>query len=279
MPVSYYLYVVAENAFPLLFSVFNTKKDGHINFLKHKIDISQSFWKLRETYCDKLLRRIPFFQKAIVQLPYDLKMLVRPCYGEASIAHEIFASSAYERFASLRKGNVVVDVGSNIGLFTLKASSVVGPTGRVIAIEPNQDNYHVLRYNVELNKLDNIRTFRCALGDEVGYVDLYLSSFGSGTHSIVFKMSDRTEKVLMTTLDSLIATRSTTEEYDHIEFIKIDAEGSECKILRGASRTLKHYHPKLAIESTKETLRAECIRLLKKLDYEVCILDDYVYGF
>lgn len=73
----------------------------------------------------------------------------------------------------VKSGDTVLDVGANIGYFTVLLSLLVGPSGRVFGIEPTQSTYEQLVKNVEINRLDNVTLCRVALSDKSGSVQMY----------------------------------------------------------------------------------------------------------
>src|SRR6266496_451229 len=104
-------------------------------------------------------------------------------YGDSELCRLIYCRNfevTEREFVNrfLRPGDVFVDVGANIGLFTLIAASRVGPTGKVIAFEPTSETYERLVGNVRLNRLRNVDCVRSALSDHSGELDLVRSVDG-----------------------------------------------------------------------------------------------------
>ena len=98
---------------------------------------------------------------------------------------------------NIHSGNIVLDIGANIGYYTLIMSKLVGSTGKVYAFEPEPKNFEVLKKNIELTKLDNVILEQKALSDIDGVTYLELSK-DSGQH----RLSDHGVKVEQITLDS-----------------------------------------------------------------------------
>ena len=136
--------------------------------------------------------------------------------------------------SNLPRGSVVVDVGANVGYFTLLTSRLVGPEGRVISVEALPSTVRHLEANVELNGMPNVEVKPFALGDREGHVEAFraestnvgASSVGSGTHSEGW--------VPMMKLDDAVTMR----DAQRVGFIKIDVEGAEEAVLSGARQTL-----------------------------------------
>ncbi len=135
----------------------------------------------------------------------------------------------------LKPGDVFIDVGANIGYFSIVAASAVGPKGRVHSFEPDPHNFELLTLNRRLNGFAHIVCHRFALADRPGKSLLYRSSVNRGSHSLR-PGPDRTDgiEVPVTTLD-----RALQKEAAPIRLIKIDAQGADLAVLRGASRLLE----------------------------------------
>lgn len=137
---------------------------------------------------------------------------------------------------NIHLGNTVLDIGANIGYYTLIMSKLVGSTGKVYAFEPEPKNFEILKKNIELNKLDNVILEQKALSNIDGVTYLELSK-DSGQH----RLSDHGVKVESISLDSYFGE-------GEIDFIKMDAEGSEYKILKGMKNVLKNKNLKIVTE-------------------------------
>jgi FkbM family methyltransferase len=130
----------------------------------------------------------------------------------------------------LRQGDVVVDVGANVGITTLAAFSAVGPSGRVYAFEPHPRIYRFLVGNIELNDAQNVVTAQnLALGEHDGTA--FLTDRRADDQNTV--AADRGIAVPMSTLDAAVAS------VPSISLLKIDVEGYEKFVLLGAARTLE----------------------------------------
>jgi FkbM family methyltransferase len=127
----------------------------------------------------------------------------------------------------LKPGMSFCDVGGNIGVFTLLAAKLVGPSGRVIAFEPTQDNARILRENVQLNGYAHVIVYEKAVADTPGSVRLHLSAF-RGSHSLLpgpARSTGQVCEVEAVRLDSLADTEG-------IDLMKVDVEGAELQVLR-----------------------------------------------
>jgi FkbM family methyltransferase len=138
-----------------------------------------------------------------------------------------------------KPGDTVVDVGAHIGLYTLIAAKKVGPSGKVIAIEPDPDNCNLLKRNIELNRLTNVTILERAAFSSNSKLKLYLPGKERGFTKLSTIMANRavTENFLeidATTLDHLMLMQGITQ----VNWIKIDVEGAELEVLKGATVTL-----------------------------------------
>lgn len=162
-----------------------------------------------------------------------------------TIAIEAFETAKVRALAHfLRPGMTLVDVGANIGFFSLVAAKLVGPTGRALAVEPEPENCARIRRNVELNGYANVEIAQVALGDRCGEVTLHLAT-DHGHHSLLDRSPNRagtTLAVPIETLDALLAARN----IERVDVLKIDVEGAEVEVLRGAAETIRR-NPALVI--------------------------------
>ena len=164
----------------------------------------------------------------------------------------------------LKEGDVVIDVGANIGGFTIPMAKKVGRNGMVYAFEPQRFLSQTLSANVVLNELPNVYTMYMALGDHVGTMKvpniLYNSPGNFGAVSLLKRYAASTALPMMT-IDSLMLPCP--------RFIKIDAEGMEANILSGAKRTLKKCKPVLYVENNCVMGSEALIKLIDGAGYLV----------
>ncbi len=204
------------------------------------------------------------------------------------VSWSVFVGGMYEpnelafMASTLRVGMTVVDVGANEGLFSLIASSRVGKTGRVLALEPSERELAWLRSNIDLNRLSNVESFELALYDRKGSASLIRAEFGhEGLNTIGDRISfsdvgaDGTEIVQLETLDAFVVDQGLAR----LDFVKLDAEGSEVRILEGGQATVRRFLPIVLMEIGTEHLAAhgstvnDLLAILADLDYRVWIFD------
>ncbi|QMU53928.1 MAG: FkbM family methyltransferase [Nitrosopumilus sp.] len=139
---------------------------------------------------------------------------------------------------SICEGMTVIDIGANIGYFTLLFSNLVGNSGKVIAFEPNPRSFKILNKNTQSNIIKNVTLFPNALGKFNHSTKLFLSKINFGDNRISKKLIETTDlerkaiDVDVITLDDVLQNMS-------VDFLKIDAQGSEMNILQGAKNIIK----------------------------------------
>jgi FkbM family methyltransferase len=137
-------------------------------------------------------------------------------------------------FRALKPGDLAVDAGACVGFFTIIMSKLVGPSGKVIAIEPDDRNLSVLRKNLDINDCSNVEIVDQPLSEQAfGRVPFYLNvenGQSSLHHDEMPKAFDPSWK-MTTTLDAVLAT----QRYVLPTLLKMDIEGSETNALRGIS--------------------------------------------
>jgi FkbM family methyltransferase len=168
----------------------------------------------------------------------------------------------------LHNANVAIDVGANIGVLTLWISRIVGPTGKVLALEPEPDNFQVLQYNVGLNSIDNVVPLQVALGSATGHASMWIpspSEMGRVGQIPSGHPKSRNFQATLTTLDLLAASCNLTT----IDLIKIDVEGGELSVLKGGTNSLRKFGPKLIIEVHGPDSLARVMSLLHSLNFRI----------
>jgi len=137
---------------------------------------------------------------------------------------------------SLRPGDVFVDVGANVGYYTLLGARLVGERGRVYAFEPDPTNFEILRRNVRLNGFDNVTLEEKAVSDEGGWIQLFLAPSNKGDHRIYQPEGEQREKldVEAVALDAYFQGRE-----EKVDCLKLDTQGAEAVIVRGMQGLLR----------------------------------------
>jgi FkbM family methyltransferase len=159
---------------------------------------------------------------------------IRPATDDMAMVSMSVDPLPVTRFFHPVPGDVVVDVGANIGGYALRAARVAG---RVIAIEPEPSNFRQLIENLRLNHLQNLTPLEVAVSDHAGSTDLYLAS-DSGRHSLEAsgwgEPTGKIAPVQILTLDDV----TEDERIARIDWLKVDVERHELAVLRGAPHSL-----------------------------------------
>jgi FkbM family methyltransferase len=142
-----------------------------------------------------------------------------------------------------KQGDIVIDIGAHIGRYTIIASKRVGMNGKVVAIEASPSNFEMLNRNIQLNQLTNIISLNHVVYSKEAKIKLYLPGQESGHTIYNTIISDRAtnEKFVETnanTLDYLLQSNGIKQE--QINWIKIDVEGAEFEVLKGATNVLSN---------------------------------------
>ena len=132
--------------------------------------------------------------------------------------------------ALIRPGMTVVDIGANQGLYTLLFSRLAGERGKVLAFEPDALLHGALEKNLALNRAENVRPFRFALGSKSGTMTLYRSLLNSGDNRLAARNATdgprEAVQVQLARLDDILAGQ-------RIDFIKMDVQGWEMEVFHG----------------------------------------------
>jgi FkbM family methyltransferase len=170
------------------------------------------------------------------------------------MAYSDFIVGAYEPgcVSALREhlseGSVCVDVGANLGYFSILMSQLVGKRGRIIAFEPMPDTVQTLRENIDVNRLENVIVIEAAASDKSGSVQL-LSGASERAAKTASMVGYRLEGPARTTLArSLCIDDYFAGSTPFPDLIKIDVEGAELVVLKGARETIARSRPTLIVE-------------------------------
>jgi FkbM family methyltransferase len=149
----------------------------------------------------------------------------------------------------IRPDMTVIDVGANVGVYTFSAAQRVGETGKVIAIEPFKACVNCLQETSRINQLPWVKIYEAAASDYCGSAKLSLHN-ASELNEVISDNSPNydlanTVTIQCLTLDSLIETENLTR----VDWLKIDAEGHEIKVLQGAERLLTEFKPNIIYEN------------------------------
>jgi len=219
-----------------------------------------------------LLAKILRLPLSLIPPETEVRILRGPLRGKKWIAgagpnacwagtYEVARVSAFAN--AIVQGAVVYDVGAHVGIYSLLASSRVGPSGRVYAFEPQARNLRYLRLHVTLNNLRNCFIVEEAVCNREGTLPFSAAAweFSMGRLS-----PDGEILVPSTTLDSCIYGE---RGFSPPDIVKIDVEGAEFEVLEGASRALTEFHPTIFLEIHGTQLHVDCHAFLQAKGYRV----------
>jgi FkbM family methyltransferase len=238
----------------------------------HKTLLAHSYWMLSAFFPSP--KRIRTYWGDVINLPrksnYELLVLAESHHSPGSVG--IFRQR-------VKPGMTVVDLGANIGCYTLLAASLVGERGRVYAFEPDPANYALLEKNVKANDYHNVVCRRQAVSNQTGKAAMYRGDYGVA-HSLSASAEvnpEISETVDTVSLDDFFRT----EAQENIDFIKMNIEGWEYFVIEGMAEVLRRsprltmmleFHPdfiqKVGIEP------AAFIRRLRDDRFNIRLIDE-----
>jgi FkbM family methyltransferase len=161
----------------------------------------------------------------------------------------------------VRDSSVVYDIGAHVGFYTLLASELVGAIGKVIAFEPLPRNIYYLKKHLSVNHCDNVTVIEAAVSDK-SKVSLFNDSLGSYQSHL---SDDGNLIVNVVSIDNLVERGETLPP----DYIKIDVEGSELLVLKGAKATLDNYNTEIYLSTHSPELHMACCEYLLSLNYKL----------
>lgn len=184
--------------------------------------------------------------------------------------HEPRTMTTVRRHVS--NGSTAFDIGANAGYYTLPLAQMVGPSGHVYAFEPTGWAYEKLQVNLGLNDFGNVCTEQLALADSQDEREVSSSETAfTASWPLTGRRQERPgEVVRFVKLDHYVQDKN----LDAVDFVKIDVDGFELRVVRGAVETLRKFRPPVLIEIGKATEAeigddpVELVRLLERLGYD-----------
>lgn len=241
---------------------------GALAWLRMSVGVVRGFVKIADRPRDKVLIVAYFafyfvgrvLSRAVpVTIPIQargLRFLLRPGLADHVPLHEVLIIRSYmpDPTWDPASGASVVDLGANIGAFTVFAACAVGPSGRVIAVEPHAPHVQAIRRNLAANRRAAPVSVVCAAAWSAGGRGRLVRDSSSPSEWRV--QPDIHGPIPLTTLDDL-----TADLPGHVDLLKVDIEGGEVEAFRGADRTLARTD-RVVVECHSRGLRAEVERLL-----------------
>lgn len=171
----------------------------------------------------------------------------------------------------VRPGDTVMDIGANIGIITVLLSKLVGEKGKVHAFEPNLKLCRSLKITIDHNKISNVCLHQIALGSEKSLLSLRIPQYNAGAGSFIRNSTSNnceTIEVLVRPLSQIVFE----ENIKKIRLIKIDVEGFEAEVLKGADKMLSTIRPEVILfelnEQTVDKPSNNCVfKILENFEY------------
>jgi FkbM family methyltransferase len=204
-------------------------------------------WKWTELEVNSLITYVPFESQLLLAVEPSLRSLVT----SVLIAEGDWFEKEMEFWrSSIKPGMTVIDVGANVGVYTFSAALKVGSEGCVLAVEPFSGCVRCLEETCRINQLSWVKVCAGAASNHDGIAKLALHTANElneiiDTDAPVENSSGTFEEVPCFALDSLIEQENITQ----VDFLKIDAEGHEIKVLEGSKRIIKDFAPTILYEN------------------------------
>lgn len=214
----------------------------------------------------------------------EFNQIVESSYGRMICNKNDYISQVISRYGEwepdailiwkkfLQPGMTVLDVGANIGAHTLALSRLVGENGKVLAFEPQRFIFYMLAGVAAINSLTNVWCYQKAVSNKEGSIfvtDLDMEqnyNFGGFSLSEPLYGQPRSlggEHVSVITIDSL--------DLKECHFIKVDVEGMEENVLRGAQKTISKYCPIIYVENNRPNKSESLTKFIRNQDYKIYV--------
>ena len=170
------------------------------------------------------------------------------------VTHHLLVQGIWERWMTelfkrlITPSMVVVDVGANIGYYTLIAAKLLGGEGKVYAFEPEPHNFELLVKNIQINGYSNVFAFQKAVSNKEGKIKLFLNKDNLGKHSLSENLCSSSGAFLEVESIRLDDFFEDLVKEDKVGLLKIDVEGAEGLVCEGAERILQGKNVKLLME-------------------------------
>ena len=144
----------------------------------------------------------------------------------------------------VKKNDIVIDIGANIGYFTILFAKLVGENGKVYAFEPTNQYFNSLKENVLINELSNVEIFKKGFSDKNQELEINIDASSATIHQPIPEEIISKEIIRLSTLDDFIEEK----KIGRINFIKIDIDGHEPFVMDGAIKSIQKNRPIIILE-------------------------------
>lgn len=245
-------------------------------FLKVMLVISETFYRswMRKPHASEHI--------IVTNIDKDITMKVDPSKAMGAAFYWMGFHELNEwRFLNhyLKSDMVFIDIGANQGEFSLFAAKRL-TQGRVLAFEPVDFFYNLLKENIARNNFKNIETFHYGLSNEVKQLPIYMGHTGAGEHeglATIFQSDQRARFIQNIELE-ILDEQLPALALQRIDFMKIDVEGAEMLVLKGALKTIERFKPLIMLEINQATYQAagytvpDVIRFFADLGYTLHVM-------
>lgn len=204
---------------------------------------------------------------------------------EDRVSAELINSGIWEAFETrlfinrLKPGSVFVDVGANIGYYTVIAAELVGETGRIYAFEPERENFKLLQKNTGQSTCRHVILTHAGLSNRNSTAQLFLSDDNLGDHRLYDRGNRQSQQVNLLAGDDFFSGQ-------HIDFLKIDTQGAEYQVIDGLKHTIQDNldHLDMVVEFWPWGLleagnsARELIELIRPFNFNIYIIDHVGHG-
>lgn len=228
----------------------------------HSPAFIQPYFAVADFFLNPVFEMFGPFEPVWMQLEPGIKMQLDP-YD--MVSRKILETGAWEPESihavadHLTPNATFIDVGAHIGYYSLKAATMVGPNGHVISIEPNPQTLPKLRGNIEASKARSVSVWPVACAESESMLQLFAAPESNTGESSLSKENASQEgaapvaySVRARRLDVIVKEA----RLDRVDVIKIDVEGAEFEVLKGAAKTLDDFRPVLIVELVENQLKA-----------------------
>lgn len=231
-----------------LFQLFIKSKNSLLD--RNFIDYFKKFPCISSLY--KIIYKI-IKPKGIVLVNVQGNKMYVNCQDE-SLVPSLLVYGIYEKYDTelfkkiVKPGMIVVDIGANIGYYTLMAAKLIGSNGKVYAFEPEPSNYELLIKNIKINNYTNIISIQKAVSNKNGKARLFINKSNLGNSSLI--ENNVPQKIGFTEVETITLDNffDSVVKNNKIDFIKMDTQGAEKLVIEGAEKILKDNNLKIIME-------------------------------